>query len=86
MTPPAHPCPSNGSLICTFADCPDRIEKILHLTKCADTHKKFFKGTEDQSICRVAKEYGHCADRCKYLIAMGHTPGGLPHDRREATV
>jgi hypothetical protein len=24
MTPEQYPVPSNGSLICTFADCPDR--------------------------------------------------------------
>jgi len=68
------PKPSNGSLICTFADCPDRKEWILHLTNCSDDRKKFFKGEEDQSVCKIAKEYGHCSSRCVYLIAMNMCP------------
>jgi hypothetical protein len=72
-----YPIPSNGSLICTFADCPERKEKILHLTNCSNSRKVFFKGTEDQSICAIAKEYGHCSDRCVYLIAIGRCPRGF---------
>ena len=68
------PKPSNGSLICTFADCPDRKERILHLTNCSDDRKKFFKGTEDQSICQIAQAYGHCSSRCVYLIEMNMCP------------
>jgi hypothetical protein len=64
-------------MIRTFVDCSHRKENILHLTNCSDSHKKFFKGTEDQSICNIAKEYGQCADRCVYLIAMGICPEGF---------
>ena len=77
MTEKQYPVSSNGSLICTFADCPERKEKILHLANCSNSHKAFFKGTEDQSVCKIAKEYGHCSDRCVYLIAMGMCPGGF---------
>jgi hypothetical protein len=64
-------------MIRTYVDCFSRKENILHLTNCSDARKKFFKGTEDQSVCNIAKEYGNCAYRCVYLIAMNKCPEGF---------
>ena len=62
-----HPVPSHGSLICTFADCPDRWWEqeysIIHL--------------RDLYSCQMGYLDTGCVYLCEKLVSEGKCPRGF---------
>jgi hypothetical protein len=66
-----HPVPSNGSLICTFADCPDREKKFIIEPYCQHGTDKGWVESEEGD---VEKAFLH---PCEWKRIVGDCPRGF---------
>jgi hypothetical protein len=84
----SDPVPSNGSLICTFADCPDRVEELWDL----ETVEHSVGGRIDPDKCPLSlrnSDYSDCNFKdengsysrtrffCEIAVREGDCPRGF---------